>query len=308
MIFEGSEKKVEIIVSDKLNLRSYDQDFYKNLVAKSKATILSSISSKGCDAYLLSESSLFVWQDRLTMITCGTTTLVRAVEFLLEELGKKSIQAIIFQRKNEHFSDLQNSTFYDDYQRLKESMPGVAYRFGPKHEHHNFLYHASIPYKPLDDDFTSELLMYDIQGEAKNFLLDPHQTATKIRDFFQFNRLLEGFEFDDFVFEPYGYSMNGLRDHYYCTMHITPQEISSYVSFETNLPLDAKTQSLFDFLIKRLRPKSFDSVAFNCEMQSFMPKSYHKKTVVQHKLDIGYDVRFCHYFLESDQTESAYRF
>ena len=304
MIFEGSEKKVEIVV-DGVNLRSLGDDFWAEVVKKANATVLSKVSNDFIDAYLLSESSLFVWKDRFTMITCGTTTLVRAIEFVTEKLSKESIKLVVFQRKNEHFSHLQNSTFYDDEARIKERIAGLSLRFGPKHEHHNFLFHSEQPFTPDPSDFTAELLMYDLQGEAKSFLIQENQKIEDIRKFFNLESLLEGFIIDDFSFDPYGYSMNAIFEDKFCTIHITPQESSSYMSFETNLEVNEKTQHIFLEILNKVRPRSFDAVTFNCEMQSFMPKVYNKKTVVKERLNIGYDVTFCHYFLESDEVERA---
>ncbi|XP_067118349.1 S-adenosylmethionine decarboxylase proenzyme-like [Centruroides vittatus] len=51
------------------------------------------------------------------------------------------------------------------------------------------------------------------------------------------DKLLPGVTIDDFLFNPCGYSMNGLlKGGYYITIHITPEPLCSYVSFETNIP------------------------------------------------------------------------
>ena len=76
MIFEGSEKKFEVIVKN-VNLRTFPLSFWEEMVAACQAKILSSMSNNFYDAYLLSESSLFVTQDRCIMITCGQTRLIR---------------------------------------------------------------------------------------------------------------------------------------------------------------------------------------------------------------------------------------
>ncbi len=304
MIFEGSEKKVEVIVKG-LNLRELGREFWADVVDKAQATILSDISNEKVDAYLLSESSLFVWDHHLLMLTCGTTTLANAVEAIVNKVGADEISALIYQRKNEHFGHLQNSTFYDDKERIEKLIDAKSLRFGPKHEHHNFLLHSNRPYTPIADDFTSELLMYDIQSQASTFLTEPGHSSEAIRDFFELERLLPGFQIDDFAFDPYGYSMNAIKDQFYCTIHVTPQEESSYVSFETNLPLGLDTQNIFKGLIEKLAPQSFDTVAFNCDMQQFMPELYNRKTVVRETLDIGYEVIFCHYYLEVEQEQKA---
>ena len=50
------------------------------------------------------------------------------------------------------------------------------------------------------------------------------------------DELLPGVKVDDWAFEPCGYSMNGLRDRFYYTIHVTPESGFSYASFETNDP------------------------------------------------------------------------
>lgn len=304
MIFEGSEKKVEIIVKD-IDLRSMGQEFWAEVVAHANATILSVISNQTVDAYLLSESSLFVWNDRVTMITCGTTTLVRAIEKMTEAFGQDKIKVLVFQRKNEHFSHLQNSTFYDDIERIQNRHQGKAMRFGHKHEHHNFLFHSSCAFTPEADDTTCEILMYDLQGEAKTFLVQENLSANQIREFFSLEEILAGFEIDDFSFNPFGYSMNAIKDHFYCTIHITPQESCSYMSFETNLPTNQQTEGIFRSLLKRANPESFDTVTFNCDLKDFVSNEYRLKTVAEDDLEIGYRVNFSHYYRPQTSAKKA---
>ena len=77
MFFEGSEKKIELVVNSKVkDLRALGDSFWEEVVGKCQAEILSKISSSRVDSYLLSESSLFVWSDRFIMITCGQTQLI----------------------------------------------------------------------------------------------------------------------------------------------------------------------------------------------------------------------------------------
>ena len=97
MIFEGSEKKFEILVEG-INLRSLPHSFWSDVVQKSQAEILSSFSNDFFDAYLLSESSLFVSGKRCIMITCGQTRLVDAALFFLEQY-EQDVQAFFYQRK-----------------------------------------------------------------------------------------------------------------------------------------------------------------------------------------------------------------
>ena len=79
--FEGPEKKLEAVVTpDFPPLRSLGDDMWRSVVEAAGAKILSVLRSEHCDAYLLSESSLFVYDDWFAMMTCGQTTLVAAFE------------------------------------------------------------------------------------------------------------------------------------------------------------------------------------------------------------------------------------
>lgn len=78
--FEGPEKTLEVVFrSDKgvsEGLRALSRQKIDHLCTKAKCTILSQISNSHMDAFVLSESSLFVYRHRLVMKTCGTTTLL----------------------------------------------------------------------------------------------------------------------------------------------------------------------------------------------------------------------------------------
>ena len=44
---------------------------------------------------------------------------------------------------------------------------------------------------------------------------------------------------DSFVFDPCGFSLNGLYKDYYWTIHVTPEDSCSYASFETTIPISS---------------------------------------------------------------------
>ncbi|NQZ08206.1 MAG: adenosylmethionine decarboxylase [Algicola sp.] len=298
MFFEGSEKKVEITIDgDKMSLlEDLPQSFWAQMVAQCGAMIVSQMSQPNCKAFLLSESSLFVWHDRLLLITCGQTRLVNAVEYFVEKVDKQLILQLIYQRKNEYFASAQSSSFVDDVRLLNRHMPGVAYRFGELYSHHNYLYHLDNDYQSSMDATTCELLAYQISRSASAHLTAPGLTGLEIRQFLQLDKLVPGFTLDDHVFSPFGYSLNAIKGNSYLTIHVTPQSTSSYVSVEANFDLLAKAPLLLEILA----PACFDLVCFNQpqfaqKAAQMVPKQYVSKELVHKTLGIGLDVCFANY-------------
>ncbi|SDJ32810.1 S-adenosylmethionine decarboxylase [Ferrimonas sediminum] len=305
--FEGSEKKIEVVLQPgQPSLRQLEQPFWHQIVAKANATILSSVHNEHCDAYLLSESSLFVWDDRFLMLTCGTTTLVDAVVSFLDRFPKQQLAMLSYQRKNEYQSHLQKSSFEQDLQALNQHLDGCCYQLGYLDGHHNYVYHLDRPFEPPQDDATVELLMYHINGDAAAYLRSNNQSLEGIRQRLNWSQLLPAFDVDDFLFEPFGYSMNAINGDRYATMHITPQENSSYVSFETNLP-QQEAQQVLGHLLGTLQPDSYDLISFNQEQ--FLD---HQPGVVcidqaQQDLSCGYRMRFQHFVKPASACRSATR-
>jgi S-adenosylmethionine decarboxylase len=305
VFFEGSEKKFEVVVDSHVEpLRQRPRKFWELLVKCSNAEIIGELKSSSCTAYLLSESSLFVWDDRITMITCGETTLANAVEFFINEVGPDHTQMLIFQRKNEFQSHLQKSSFFDDEDRLKKLMPGNSFCFGKRHEHHNLLFASHKEFLPPENDNTLELLMYDIDPQLLEVLTDPGTCLETTREILQLHTILREFELDDFCFEPFGYSLNALRGDTYATIHITPQKQSSYISYETNADLK-ESQKMLGHFLEVLRPGTFDLIQFNSDGENLVPQDYSLRTCTQKVLDCGYEVAFFHYFHKNTIVNEA---
>lgn len=275
------------------SLRAKNEEFWKELVLAADAKILSKLSNDHCDSYLLSESSLFVWDDRFILITCGTTTLVKSIEWFCHQVPVDSVSSLIYQRKNEYFPHLQKTGFFQDLESLKKFLPGRAFRFGPADGHHLFLFHLDRDYSPVPEDRTIEILMYHIHGPAKEILCQCGQSPQDIRRLMNFGPLMEGFELDDFVFEPCGYSVNGLRGEEYFTVHVTPQEESSYVSFESNVRVE-QPNSLLRSVLQVFQPQSFDLVSFGLHCPDII-SDYQRQCQVSQNLGCGYEVDFNHF-------------
>jgi S-adenosylmethionine decarboxylase len=309
LFFEGSEKKAEVVVNNQTLslLNDVSNEFWQELVECCNAKILSSIEHDHCKAFLLSESSLFVWDDRFLILTCGVTQLVNSIEYFIKNINAADIAHVTYQRKNEYFSNAQLSSFGDDINVLSKYLNGKAYRFGEMYSHHNYVFHQDNEYQVSSDDTSYELLAYQISEYTSKKLTCHNLSASEIRALFCIDELLPNFQIDDFVFEPYGYSLNAIKGDDYFTIHVTPQTDSSYVSFASSLDL----VSFAPQIIRILKPASFDLLGFNDidfaeKVENKIDKSYISNSLVSKKLDNGNHVFFANFITPETQFSSPF--
>ena len=308
--FEGAEKKVEIAVEDgHPSLRSLGEAFWQRVVTAAEAKILSQRESAHMTAYLLSESSLFVCDSYATLITCGRTTLVDAVAEMLTTIDRDAIAMLVYERKNENFPHEQRTSFFDDARRLRKLIDGRAVRFGVEHEHAVRMFHTLRPHAPEADDRTLEVLMHGIDDRiAEPFRATRRPPTGSLAAELGLGRILDGYELDEFVFEPAGYSLNGMKGHAYATLHVTPERLGSYVSFETNDPEFGHDPSRWVHeLVERFRPESFDVIAFEPDEAavSVDAPGYVLRKHVQEPV-CGYHVTFQHFYRPSARAARAF--
>jgi S-adenosylmethionine decarboxylase len=308
--FEGAEKKVELVLSDGgPSLRSLGRDYWQRVVEAANAQILSCISSKECDAYLLSESSLFVFDRKLLMITCGATRLIDAIALMLQSIPPEQIEFFVFERKNEVLPHAQSSGFHEDARALGHLLPGEAYRFGHEDEHHVYLYHHGNDFEGVGDDITLELLMYGLPASvAELFDRRAGTAAIDARRAEKLRELLPQVEIDEHLFEPSGYSLNGLRGEQYTTIHVTPQRYGSYASFETNDLPGRDRSALVQSVLDLFKPRAFDLVLFDHAAQTIqIADGYMQRAHVLSQLASGYHLRFASYSRPSEAVEEPFR-
>lgn len=259
--FEGSEKKVALTLRPgAMCLREQERAFWADVVGAARATVLSTLSNPSCTAFLLSESSLFVFDHRVILITCGRTTLVDAVEALLMHIPIGAIESLWYERKSEFFPWRQATSFMDDARRLHRLLPGRAWLFGGEDEHHLHLFHVEQSPYALQPP-TLELLLYRIDPRTAGLLKDA--TPCQVRRELGLESLLNGFAIDDHLFTPAGYSLNALCDDRYFTLHITVQAIASFASVETNAAPPAEMAEIATVLAAAFSPQSLDVVTID---------------------------------------------
>jgi len=115
--FEGPEKTLEVqftpTTPTTLGLRSLSRKILDKICLRARCTIISKVSNAYLDAYVLSESSLFIYPFMLVLKTCGTTTLLRCVKTLLQFAcnpktceGNLVVEWVGYSRKNFSFPEV----------------------------------------------------------------------------------------------------------------------------------------------------------------------------------------------------------
>ena len=284
--FEGPEKTLEVCfrpgVGAENGLRSLSRDQLDHLCTLAKCSILTKISSNYIDAYVLSESSLFIYKERYIMKTCGTTTLLRCLNALLQyadELGME-LTWCGYSRKNLQFPEAQlwpHSSFGDEikylthHAKLQERLKGSAHILGPVTGDHWFVYvadHSLIPDSvtspTADIERTVNMMMFDMNPEVAQVFFRENGTAKEMTVKSGIASLVPGATIDETAFEPCGYSMNAILHDAYSTIHVTPEAACSYASFETNTSLPNYTPMVRNVL-NVFRPKRFVLTLFGDE-------------------------------------------
>jgi len=295
--FEGPEKKLEVVVTPGFPpLRSLGDEAWHRIVESAGAKVLSVLRTEHSDAYLLSESSLFVFDDWFVLITCGQTTLVDAVPQILQLIPEESIAFLVYERKSEQFPEHQSTTFRDDARRLRAMLPGRALRFGDDHGRHIQMFHTTRPYTPEKNDPTLEVLMHAIdESVAEQFNATRGPKGGLLAVSSGIAAILPGFTTSEHVFDPPGYSLNAVKGEEYYAFHVTPQDTGSYVSFETNYDFRGHLGGLVGSIIEVFRPRAFDVVTFLPEAEpSLSVAGYELGDHVVHTLG-GYRVSYFQY-------------
>ena len=307
--FEGPEKKLELVVTpDFGSLRDLGDAVWSRVVEAAGASVLSVLRNEQCNGYLLSESSLFVYDDWFVMITCGQTTLLDAFEEVLRSVPREAIAFLVYERKNEHYPEHQPTTFYEDARRLQSLVPGRAIRFGDEHGHYIQMFHTTRPFSPDTTDPTLEVLMHSIDRRvAERFIGARSHGQAGISADLGLEAVLPGFATSEHVFEPAGYSLNAIRESEYYTIHVTPENAGSYVSFETNYDFRGRLTNLVATLIELFRPRAFDVLAFLPGREIDLSVNGYLRG--DHVYDIlgGYHVSYFQYFVPPTGSRPPYQ-
>jgi S-adenosylmethionine decarboxylase len=316
--FEGVEKLLEIWFTksnnkctDKNDLRNIPRETIDCILDLVNCKILSSTSTRELDAYVLSESSLFVNKQRLLLKTCGTTTLLEAVQPIIEAAHKfcdfDAIEDVFYSRKKFMRPDLQKAphqNFEDEVEYLQEVFNGgAAYALGRLNSECWYLYTLSKSSSIKEADQTLEIIMTKLDPKVMDvFTKEACISGEECSKKSGIDKIFPNAILDAYLFDPCGYSVNAIlpKGHYF-TIHITPEPNCSYVSFET----DAETNDYPELIRKVLalfKPEEFIFTFFANETsvgKDFDKKTYNFKefaydTYQETKVK-NYNVTYAHY-------------
>ncbi|KAA6413127.1 MAG: s-adenosylmethionine decarboxylase proenzyme [Lasallia pustulata] len=197
-VFEGPEKLLEVWFSASPatlpastppnGLKVVPSEMWKDMLDLVNCKVLSVVESDHVDAYLLSESSMFVFPHKLILKTCGTTTLLAGLPRILEiaataagfpQISPKgnpvrgvpiaaSPYRVFYSRKNFLFPDRQHGphrSWRDEVKTLDRLfLGGSAYMIGKMNGEHWYLYltepntRLTPPASPLRADTETKVL------------------------------------------------------------------------------------------------------------------------------------------------------
>ncbi|CAG4994677.1 unnamed protein product [Parnassius apollo] len=287
--FEGVEKLIEIwfTPAKHADLRKITRQQWESVLKIVRCEIISFTQSEQVDAYVLSESSMFVSRRRWILKTCGTTTPLRCVRAVLalarDAAGHARVHNVFYSRRQfaRPHRQLPPHDHFDSEVELLDSFfgDGRAYIMGPEKDCW-YLYtllplegtvaalekehrEASSGCEASEPDQTIEILMSELDPEVMSIFTRAHsENAAQATKESGIDKIIPGMLIDDYLFDPCGYSMNGVaKDGCYMTIHITPERTCSYVSFESNVPV-REYDALLARVLDAFRPQRFVLTVF----------------------------------------------
>ncbi|KAG6534078.1 S-adenosylmethionine decarboxylase proenzyme-like [Zingiber officinale] len=248
--FEGYEKRLEITFSEASDtcgqgLRALSRAQIDSFLDLACCTIVSQLSNKNFDSYVLSESSLFMYPHKIILKTCGTTKLLLSVPRVLElaAMLSLSVQSVKYSRGTFIFPSAQPSPYYSFSEEVAvlNGFFGFLKSGGNAHvisdpsmsnRKWHIYYATEYPELPMA---TLEMCMTGLDRKRasiffKNSVVTSANQMTKLSGI---SKIIPEMEICNVDFEPCGYSMNGVNGSALSTIHVTPEEGFSYASYET---------------------------------------------------------------------------
>lgn len=275
--FEGVEKRLELVfkkqaIGESSLRKTLTEDVWNVILSPVDCKIEYSLLSPSFDTYLLSASSLFVFDDRVVIKTCGNTKIFKAISLILLHYEQDPI-AVKFTRGTYLWPERQpypHQSFETEAYELRQLVrleDEVTEKLGCPGKIFHVIAAAAAPRADLSlptplsrGSTTVEILMTTLDKSKSSVFFQnsgrgPMITASGI------DRLFPGSRISDMEFPECGYSMNGIigEGGSVYTIHVTPEEGFSYASFELCQihPDDVDLSLLVESVVSCFNPANF---------------------------------------------------
>ncbi|KAL1539059.1 adenosylmethionine decarboxylase [Salvia divinorum] len=258
--FEGFEKRIELRFSGHdpasgKGLRQLDFFTLEKVLHAVQCTVVSALGNRYFDAYVLSESSLFVYPTKIIIKTCGTTQLLKSVRPFVHfgaTIGL-ALCSCRYTRGSFIFPDAQphpHTSFRQEVSYLEENLPpnlsikkASVMNAASSHKWHVFTAcdegRTVGGARAADDFYTVEICMTGLDPvharkffRRFGFVKTGDSAGREMTEATGIDGVNASALVCDHAFDPCGYSMNGVDGNRYSTVHVTPEDGFSYASFE----------------------------------------------------------------------------
>lgn len=263
--FEGAEKNLKIwfkLSTTNKSLIDISKETWESILNNINCKIIGDLSNSVCKSYILSESSLFVFKKQISIKTCGTIILLKILEPLrrIAEKYGANVESICYTRKK-FLKPLQQFHPHISFKTESDYINEILNVKGEVFEFDDFFIYLLKKDKIPNNSF--EMLMNGIgeynAGMFYNTGMPQEEVTLKsgIKSYIP-NSLIK-----EHMFNPCGYSMNGLRKKTFWTIHVTPEKDFSYSSFETNKKFKRKITRK---VLKTFNPDELIIFSFKCKL------------------------------------------
>lgn len=208
----------------KFNLKELSRMFWKDMLRSINTQIISENKSTHCTSFILSHSSLLIFESYFLLITCGSNKIELFVDKLFNNLKSVPVTSLSYQEQGFNEMEPQDESNFDAIAKKHLNNFNVSISHSKNMRASVFLSPVCTPMKSSN---VSQIFMKGISKNAleKDFYKNLHSNAPS-----NFN----SFTLHDHHFEPCGYSLNAIEGGDYFIIHVSPEDQVSYLSFETN--------------------------------------------------------------------------
>ena len=246
MIFDSAECRIEIRLGPGgPSLLSMPESFWERMMALAGARIVSGFSTPSCHAFILSQSSLFVFRHKIVAVTCGASGLAASAAQILFRLSSHKVFLLAYSRA---LGREGRRAAFQDKSALEAIMPGGRWVEMEPRDAMPSAFFLAGPGAAEKPSLGFELVMQDIAPAASaDFHPGNGGSVALALDRSGIGGFIEGFTVESRMFHPAGYSLNAVRGEDYFTLHVSPEAGRSYVGIKSSLTegLEGLTRGVF---------------------------------------------------------------